>query len=96
MKRKLTIKNLIILVLAVVFLFGFIRQERAMKRIEVEKEAKQTQLEQLQEKNQRLQEENDKAKTDEYLEQLARERLNMIKDGEKSTDNKKVESNSQD
>ena len=95
MKMKLNIKNLIIIVLSIVFIFGFVRQDRAMKRIEKEKEAKQIQLDELIEKNKRLQEENDKAQSDEYLEQLARERLNMIKKGEISTENKKIESNSE-
>ena len=94
MKRKLNIKNIVILVLSIVFIFSFVRQERAMKRIEKEKAAKQIELEQLKEKNKRLQEENEKAQSDEYLEQLARERLNMIKKGESSTENKKVQSNS--
>lgn len=94
MKRRLTLKNLILLVLAIVFLFGFIRQESAIKRIENEKASKEAQLEELIEKNERLQEENAKAKSDEYLEQLARERLNMIKPGETTTEDKKVESNS--
>ena len=93
MKRRLNIKNVIILVLAIVFLFSFVKQESAMRRIEKEKVAKQTQLEELQEKNERLQEEKDKSQSDEYLEQLARERLNMIKKGQYKIENKKQESN---
>lgn len=95
MKRRLTIKNLILVVLVVIFLFGFVRQERTMRRIQKEKAAKEAQLESLKEKNERLQEEHDKAQSNEYLEQLARERLNMIKKGEISVEQKKADSNSQ-
>lgn len=96
MKRRLTIKNFILAVLFAIFLFGFVRQEKAMRRIEKEKSAKEVQLQSLKEKNERLQEEHDKAQSNEYLEQLARERLNMIKKGETSVEQqKKADSNSQ-
>lgn len=93
MKKKLTLKNLIILVLSIVFIVGFVRQERAMSRIEKDKQAKQEQLQDLEQKNERLKEESEKAQSDEYLEQLARERLNMIKKGETSVEIKRVDSN---
>ena len=96
MRKKLTLKNLIILVLSIVFIISFIRQEQAFKRIEKDKQAKQSQLEEIKKNNERLQEENEKAKTDEYLEQLARERLNMIKEGETSVEIKKSTNNTQD
>lgn len=86
MKRKLTLKNIIILVLALIFIGGYIRQERAIKRIEGQKNQLEAQLEELKEKNVRLQEEASNALSDEYLEQLARERLKMIKEGEKVVD----------
>lgn len=93
MKKKLTLKNLIILVLSIIFIVGFVRQERAMSRIEKDKQAKQEQLQDLERKNERLKEESEKAQSDEYLEQLARERLNMIKKGETSVEIKRVDSN---
>ena len=40
----------------------------------------------MKEKNERLQEEVEKSESDEYLEKLARERLNMIKPGETSVE----------
>lgn len=95
MKGKLTIKNLIILVLSIIFVVGFIRQEKAITRIEKDKQAKELQLQELKEKQERLEEENAKSQTDEYLEELARERLNMIKEGETSVEIKKNDSNSQ-
>lgn len=95
MKRKFNIKNLIILVLSVVFLFGFIRQEKAMNRIENEKKEKQAILKELKEEKSRLLEQNDMVKTGEYVEKLAREKLNMLKPGEWSTVNKKSNSDSE-
>lgn len=95
MKRRLTIKNIILLILMVIFLFGFVRQEKTMNRLEDEKIAKEAQLKALEEKSERLKEEHDKAQSDEYLEQLARERLNMIKKGETSVEQKKADSSSQ-
>lgn len=89
MKRRINLKNLIIAGLVVFFIFSFIRQERTMKRIKQERATKEAQLQALKEKNERLQEENDKAQSDEYLEQLARERLNMIKKGEISIEQQK-------
>lgn len=91
MKKKLTLKNLIFLVISIVFVIAFIRQKETIKRIKKDKQAKQVQLQELKETNERLQEENDKAQSDEYLEQLARQRLNMIKPGEKSLEIKKVD-----
>lgn len=95
MKRKFNIRNLIFLVLSVVFLIGFIRQEKAMSRIENEKEEKQAILKELKEENSRLLEQKDMVQTGEYVEKLAREKLNMLKPGEWSTVNKKSDSNSE-
>ena len=94
MKKKFKVKNLIILVLSVIFLIGFIRQEKAMSRIENEKEEKQTILKELKEDNSRLVEQNNMINTGEYIEKLAREKLNMLKLGEWSTVNKKSDSGS--
>lgn len=94
MKKKLTLKNLIILVLSIILVVSVVRQEKTIRRIDKDKQAKQEQLQELQDKNERLNEENAKAKSDEYLEKLARERLNMTKNGETSVEIKTVESNS--
>lgn len=94
MIKKLRGKNLIILVLCLVFLFGFVRQERAMKRIEKEIANKKTELEQIKEKNRELEEQVKSANSEEYNETLARERLNMVKPGEKVINDKKGDSTS--
>lgn len=91
MKKRLTLKNLIIIVLVAIFAISFVRQEQTMIRIEKNKQAKQEELQELQNKNERLEEENKKAQTDEYLEKLARERLNMVRQGETSVEIKKVD-----
>lgn len=88
MKKKLTFKNLIILVLSLIFLFGFVRQERAMNRMNEDKAKEEIKLEKVKEENQRLNEKKNEAESGEYLEQLAREKLNMHKEGEYSVVNK--------
>ena len=77
-------------------MFGFIRQERAIKRIENEIANKQTELETLKKKNKQLEEEVKSANSDEYIETLARERLNMVKSGEKIVNYKKEDSKTKD
>ncbi|MGV3075762.1 FtsB family cell division protein [Clostridium baratii] len=94
MIKKLRGKNLIILILCLVFLLGFVRQERAMKRIEKEIANKKTELEQIKEKNRELEEQVKSANSEEYNETLARERLNMVKPGEKVINDKKGDSTS--
>lgn len=85
MRNKLTFKKLIIIALAGIFIFSYIRQGITMKRIEKEIASKQSQLQEVKQKNDRLQDEVDKINSDssDYLERLARERLGMIKPGEK-------------
>lgn len=85
MKKKLTLKKLIIIGFSIIFIFGYVRQIATMNRIEKEIKGKQAELEELTEKNQRLQEEVEKItlNSESYIEKLARERLGMIKPGEK-------------
>jgi len=94
-KRKLNFKNLIILVLSIIFIVGFIRQMNAINRLNEEYQSKQNYLKELEEDNARLRELSDKVQSGEYGEQLARERLNMNKAGEWSVINKQSEGNSQ-
>lgn len=85
MRKKSIIKKLIIIAFLFIFSFGYIRQMITMNRIEKEIESKQSQLDEIKDKHERLQDEV--SKIDEgsldYLEKLARERLGMIKQGEK-------------
>lgn len=88
MNKKVSIKNLIFLLLAVILVFSIIRQESAMNRINKEIQNSKAQLEQKNQNNERLNEEVSKAQSDEYMEKLARKELNMIKPGEKTVVNK--------
>ena len=54
-----------------------------MNKIQKDIKAKQTQLNELKDKNKKLQNEVSQSSTDEYIEKMARERLGMIKEGEK-------------
>ena len=98
MKKKLIIKKLIIFAFVIFFGGSYINQLITTKKIESDIENKQSQLEEIQEKNERLQEEVEKINSNsaDYLEKLARERLGMIKPGEKvvnSSDEKEANPN---
>ena len=98
MKKKLMIKKLIIFAFVIFFVVSYINQLITMRKIENEIVLKQSQLEEIQEKNERLQEEVEKINSNsaDYLEKLARERLGMIKPGEKvvnSSDEKEANPN---
>ncbi|MEG1483012.1 FtsB family cell division protein [Clostridium sp.] len=82
MKRRLTFKSTIIILLFVIFVISFIRQELMMKKIQQDIVISQEELKNLKDKNIRLQAELDSTPSDEYLEKLARERLGMVKEGE--------------
>ena len=82
MKIRLTFKSTIILLLFSIFIIGFVRQELTMKRIQKEIVVSKEELQELQEKNFKLQAELESTPSNEYLEKLARERLGMVKEGE--------------
>ncbi len=86
MKGKFRFRNLIIIVLCTIFVCGFIKQQSAMNRIKKETQEKTAELQKVKETNEKLTEEINMSQTDEYNEKLAREKLNMIKDGEKSVE----------
>ena len=97
MKKKLIVKKLVIIGFIIFFVCSYVRQFITMNRIKQEISDKQTQLEEIEQKNERLQDEVDKINSDseDYLEKLARERLGMIKPGEKvvNSENKGTDSN---
>ncbi|MFW2491200.1 FtsB family cell division protein [Clostridium chromiireducens] len=88
MKKKL-IKRIIIAGFIIFFVFSYIKQSITVNRIQKEIDSKQSQLDEVKQKNQRLQDEVEKINSDssDYLEKLARERLGMIKPGEKVVNN---------
>lgn len=96
MKKKLIIKRIIIAGFIIFFTFSYIRQSITMNRIQKEIESKQSQLNEVKQKNERLQEEVEKINSNslDYLEKLARERLGMIKPGEKVVNSEIINQNS--
>ena len=93
MKEKLILKKIIITAFILFFAFSYIRQSITMNRIEKEIDNKQLQLDEVGQKNERLQDEVEKINSDssDYLEKLARERLGMIKPGEKVVNGEIIE-----
>jgi cell division protein FtsB len=83
MKKKITFNNIIIIILLAIFCGSFIRQEITMKKIEKQVSQKKQELEMLKEENEKLSKQKDTILSDEYIENQARERLGMIKPGEK-------------
>lgn len=82
-KKPLTLRKVIIIFIFAIFIFNYIKQEITIKRIEEDIVVSQKQLEELKNKNIELEADLKKTESDEYIEKLIRERLGMIKDGEK-------------
>ncbi|MDY2630907.1 MULTISPECIES: FtsB family cell division protein [unclassified Clostridium] len=83
-KKQLTLKRLIIVFIFVIFVANYIKQEITIRRIQTDIINSQEELQELKNKNGELESDLKKAnESNEYLEKLARERLGMIKDGEK-------------
>lgn len=96
MEKKLILKKIIIAGCIIFFAFSYIRQNITMGRIQKEIDNKQLQLDEVKQKNERLQDEVEKINSDssDYLEKLARERLGMIKPGEKVVNSEIIDQNS--
>ena len=96
MEKKLILKKVIIVGCVVFFVFSYIRQSVTMNRIQKEIDSKQLQLDEVKQKNERLQDEVEKINSDssDYLEKLARERLGMIKPGEKVVNSEIIDKSS--
>nr|WP_066896385.1 septum formation initiator family protein [uncultured Clostridium sp.] len=90
MKKQLTLKRLIIVFIFAIFVVNYIKQEITMRRIQEDIVISQEQLQELKDKNSKLESDLKKAnESNEYLEKLARERLGMIKEGEKVVNSEK-------
>jgi cell division protein DivIC len=96
MEKKLILKKVIIVGFIIFFAFSYIKQSITMNRIQKEIDEKQSQLNDVKQKNERLQDEVEKinSNSSDYLEKLARERLGMIKPGEKVVNGGTVDQNS--
>lgn len=84
MKKTLTLRKTIVIIILVVCAFALVKQQFSMYRVKNQIEESEKTLSELQKQNAMLKAELEEAKdqTDEYLEQLARERLGMVKPGE--------------
>mgnify|MGYP003593130257 CR=1 FL=1 len=96
MKKKLILKRIIIIGFIIFFIVSYIKQSITMGRIQKEISNKQQQLDEIKQKNERLQDEVEKINSNspDYLEKLARERLGMIKPGEKVVNGDTINQNS--
>ena len=83
MRKKVTLKGIVIIILFVLFSFNLIKQTIAIKRINNDIAEKSEQLNERKEENRKLQAELERVQSNyDYLEKLARERLGLIKEGE--------------
>ena len=83
MKKNINLKIISVVLIICIFSVSLIKQVVVLRRIKKEISTQTQELEQLKEKNIKLQAELDRAQgNNEYLEKLARERLGLIKEGE--------------
>lgn len=83
MKKNINLKIISFVLIIGIFSVSLIKQVVVLRRIKKEISTQTQELEQLKEKNIKLQAELDRAQgNNEYLEKLARERLGLIKEGE--------------
>ena len=83
MRKKTTLRGIVIIVLFLVFGFNVIKQTMTIKRINNDIAEKSEQLNERKEENRKLQAELERVQSNyDYLEKLARERLGLIKEGE--------------
>ena len=83
MKKNINLKIISVVLIIGIFSVSLIQQVVVLRRIKKEISTQTQELEQLKEKNIKLQAELDRAQgNNEYLEKLARERLGLIKEGE--------------
>lgn len=83
MKKNINLKIISVVLIISIFSVSLIKQVVVLRRIKKEISTQTQELEQLKEKNIKLQAELDRAQgNNEYLEKLARERLGLIKEGE--------------
>ena len=83
MKKNINLKIISVVLIIGIFSVSLIKQVVVLRRIKKEISTQTQELEQLKEKNIKLQAELDRAQgNNEYLEKLARERLGFIKEGE--------------
>lgn len=82
MKKNMNLKKMVFFILLIYAGYIFANQQIIMGNIKKQIIQRKTELESLQEKNQKLQDEVKMSKSDSYIEKLAREKLKLVKEGE--------------
>lgn len=83
MKKNINLKGIIVVLIIGVFSICLIKQLTVLRKIKSDIATQTQELQDLKEKNIKLQAELDRAQSNnEYLEKLARERLGLIKEDE--------------
>ena len=82
MKKKMNYRKVVFLMILVYSSYFLFRQYQTMNRISAESNNQRVLLEKLKEEHENLQDNVELAKTDRYQEIIARQMLNLIKDGE--------------
>lgn len=83
MKKNINLKGVIVVFIVGAFSICLIKQLTVLRRIKNDIAIQTQELQELKEKNIKLQAELERAQSNnEYLEKLARERLGLIKEGE--------------
>ena len=82
MKRKINCRKIILLLFLVYLCYFLVSQGLAMKRISAEINSEKLTAEKLKSEQDNLKDKVELSKTDKYKEILAREMLNLIKEGE--------------
>lgn len=82
MKKNVNFKKIVFFLLFIYAGYIFVNQQIIIGNIKKQVIQRKAELESLQEKNQKLQDEVKMSKSDSYIEKLAREKLNLIKEGE--------------
>ncbi|MGL5615858.1 MAG: FtsB family cell division protein [Sarcina sp.] len=83
MKKDVLVKRLGTVIVLSIFAFSFVKQQMVIKRIDDEKKNIEEELNRLNNENSELTLDIEESETDAYIEHMARERLGMIKKGEK-------------
>ena len=82
MKRKMNYRKVVFIILLVYLSYFLFRQYQTMNRISAEIDNQKLLSEKLKEEHNNLQDDVDLAKTSKYQENIARQMLNLIKEGE--------------
>ena len=77
MKKKKLLKRLIILLIAIYFIFTLVNQQKTLNEYGKNSEELNTQIAEAKEKKEKLTEQKDNVNSLEFIEQTAREKLDM-------------------